>query len=269
MLIQEEYVRVLAELGLTHLQAKVYVSLVCLKSATARDIHRYSNVARQDVYRILSELEEKNLIERIIAKPTKFRPVPPNDATSILLQRRKEKNRQLQKKVIRVFRNFQNNNIKTSPLDRGCQFILLSKSKTNSTASIDSLRDAVDNAQTSVIGLLTFQLFMKVKYRDEQIWKKTVKKGVKYRMIIGGRPEKRKIKLALDPALKNTDYFEIRWIRTPSPVCVLLVDESKAFCRMGLDLESRVLFSMTPCFVAMVKDYFEMKWSTEIESKTE
>jgi sugar-specific transcriptional regulator TrmB len=91
MQIHEEYVKVLAKLGLTHNQAKVYVALLSLKNATARSAQKLSNVARQDVYQVLSELGEKGLIEKILAKPEKFRPIPVNEAISILVLERNER----------------------------------------------------------------------------------------------------------------------------------------------------------------------------------
>jgi sugar-specific transcriptional regulator TrmB len=259
---QKEYVETLAKLGLTHLQAKVYTALLSLKTANARNVQRQSNIARQDIYRILTELEEKDLVEKIIAKPAKFRPIPANEAISTLLQKRKEENHQLRKKATQLFRNFKSESIKTQTLDENSQFILLSKSETNPTAHIDKLGEAVSNAQTSVMCQTTFQLFMKVKFMDEQIWKKAVKRGVKFRYIIERRPENEKLEPALDPVLKNTEHFEIRWTPTIPPACVLLVDEREAFCRMGLNVESPVLWSTASHFVAMIKDYFETKWKS-------
>lgn len=266
MLNQEEIIEALVELGLTHLQAKVYLALVELKSATARDIHTFSNVARQDVYRLLSDLEEKDLVERIIAKPKKFRPIPPDDAISILLQRRREKNRSLGKKAIRVFQKL-DKNIETSFPDMGAQFILLSKSETNPLAHINRLEEAVDNAKTSVMSLTTLQLFMQIKYTHEQIWKKAVKRGVEFKFIIDDATTINRNKLDLDPALRNTDNFKIRWASTPSLASVLLVDEREAFFRTGIAPKSPVLFSTDPFFVAMIKDYFEMKWKSLKDSQ--
>jgi len=266
LLNQEEIIEALVELGLTHLQAKVYMALVELKSATARDIHTFSNVARQDVYRLLSDLEEKDLVERIIAKPKKFRPIPPDDAISILLQRRREKNRSLGKKAIRVFQKL-DKNIETSFPDMGAQFILLSKSETNPLAHINRLEEAVDNAKTSVMSLTTLQLFMQIKYTHEQIWKKAVKRGVEFKFIIDDATTINRNKLDLDPALRNTDNFKIRWASTPSPASVLLVDEREAFFRTGIDPKSPVLFSTDPFFVVMIKDYFETKWKSLKDSQ--
>ncbi len=259
MLIPEEYVQILSELGLSHTEAKVYTTLLALKSATANNIHRESNVARQEVYRVLCDLEEKGLIEKVIAKPTKFRPIPAKDTISILLQRRNEQNRQLRNKAIRTFRNFEIDCTGTLPLSRDAQFVLLSKSETKPTGHIDKLGKAVDNAQKSVMCSTPFPLFIKVKSMDEHVWKKAVKRGVKFKFIIGRRPNE-KSELTLDPVLENADYFEIKWTSSVLPSCVLLVDEKEAFCRIGRDIDCPVLWSADPSFVALIKDYFENTW---------
>ena len=96
--IPDESIEILVELGLTHTEAKVYTALLCLKRATAKNIHRASKVARQDVYQLLSDLQEKGLIEKIIGKPAKFKPIPASDAVSILTERRNEQSQKLKKK---------------------------------------------------------------------------------------------------------------------------------------------------------------------------
>lgn len=260
MLIHEEQIQILYELGLTRTQAKVYIALLCLKIGTAKKIHGESKVARQDVYRAISELEEKNLIERIISKPTRFRPLPPNEAVSILLQIKNEKNSQLRKKADKMFRNFEIDWTKMWNPNGLAQFVFLSKNKTNPVANTHNMGEFIDEAQKSVMCLTTFQLFMKFKFADEEIWKKAVKRGVEFKFIIDRTQESAKLEPNLDPELENHDCFEIRWINNCSPASVALVDEREAFCRMGLEVESPVLWSTNHCFVGMIKDYLETKW---------
>jgi hypothetical protein len=45
-------------LGLTYLQAKIYFTLTQLKTAEAQKISNVSNVARQDIYRLMPTLEK-------------------------------------------------------------------------------------------------------------------------------------------------------------------------------------------------------------------
>jgi sugar-specific transcriptional regulator TrmB len=262
MLIHEDYIQVLVKLGLTHTQAKVYVILLCLKSATARNIQKYSNVARQDVYRIVSELKEKDLIEEIIAKPLMFRSISPNDAISILLQRKREETSQLRKEAILQFKNFEFDCVRTLPLDTASKFILLSKSETNPKAHTDKLGKAVDNARKKVLWLINFQFFNQVLFNDGEKLEKAVKRGVKFKIIVNGMPNDEKFEPDLGPVLKNSDHFKIRRSGSISKAGVLLVDEKEAFCRLGDDVESHVLWSTNPHFVDMLKEYFNMKWKT-------
>jgi sugar-specific transcriptional regulator TrmB len=178
MLIPEDSIEILVELGLTHTEAKAYVSLLCLNTATARNLHTVSNIARQNIYQLLSDLEEKGLIEKVIAKPAKFKPIPADKAISILLQRKKEQYRQLGKKAINHFRNFEIGCAKTEFLDKNAQFLLLSKSETSPLGPIDKLGKAAGNAKKNVVSLITFPIFMKVQLMDENIWKKAVRRGV-------------------------------------------------------------------------------------------
>ena len=61
MLVQEETVQTLVNLGLTVLQAKVYLSLAKSGVSTGRATAKAAKVASQDVYRVLIELQEKGI----------------------------------------------------------------------------------------------------------------------------------------------------------------------------------------------------------------
>ena len=261
MLIPEDSIEILVELGLTHTEAKAYVSLLFLNTATARNLHTVSNIARQNIYQLLSDLEEKGLIEKVIAKPTKFKPIPADQAISLLLQRKKEQNNQLRKRAVKHFRNFEIGCAKPAVLDKNAQFLLLSKSETSPLGHIDKLGKAVNNAKKSVVSLITLPIFMKAQLMDEDIWKKAVKRGVKLKFIIARRSNE-KSEINLDPMLENTNNFEIRWTSSLPTAVVLLIDDNEIFCRIGTNIESPVLWSSSSQFVGMVKDYLKLKWQS-------
>ena len=58
----------LTELSLSTTQAKIYLALVKTKSQTAQAISTLSSVSRPDVYRVLNQLQNLGLVEKIIAK---------------------------------------------------------------------------------------------------------------------------------------------------------------------------------------------------------
>ena len=90
MTIEEAVVQTLTRLGLTISQAKVYFDLLRLEKATVNTISKHSKMARQQVYRVLAELQDKGLVEKIISIPTEFEPVPIEDCMFVLIERKKK-----------------------------------------------------------------------------------------------------------------------------------------------------------------------------------
>jgi sugar-specific transcriptional regulator TrmB len=119
-----EYVSVLAELGLSPSQAKVYLSLANSKSLTAQAISKTSRVARPDVYRILAQLEDAGLVERIIANPNEFHAISIEKCVSSLMQRRIMKTAELQQKTLTLTKDFRRS-IADEELEEKFQFVLI------------------------------------------------------------------------------------------------------------------------------------------------
>jgi sugar-specific transcriptional regulator TrmB len=103
---QNETIQTLVNLGLTVLQAKVYIALAKLGTSTGRTTAKQAKVASQDVYRILNELQEKGLIEKIIAKPATYKALPIKEGLSILLQNKKEEYIETEKQAKKILYNF-------------------------------------------------------------------------------------------------------------------------------------------------------------------
>ncbi len=67
----------LKKLGLNGYEANVYIALVGLGEATAREISENSNVPRPKVYDTIKSLEEKGFVEVQQGNPALFRPMDP------------------------------------------------------------------------------------------------------------------------------------------------------------------------------------------------
>ena len=68
-----EILEELTKYGITKNQALVYVTLLSTGKASVKRISQVSGIRREEVYRLLPELEKIGLIERILGKPNKFR----------------------------------------------------------------------------------------------------------------------------------------------------------------------------------------------------
>ena len=80
----------LVEFGLTLNQAKAYLALLRLGTTSATQISQLCKVRREEIYRALGELEKHGLVERIIGKPLKFKPLSLERTLSQLLEKKKQ-----------------------------------------------------------------------------------------------------------------------------------------------------------------------------------
>jgi sugar-specific transcriptional regulator TrmB len=76
----------LATFGLTKTQAKTYVTLLALGIASASEIADTSKIRREEVYRMLPELEKRGLVVRKLKSPRKYASIEPEMAIQRLLK---------------------------------------------------------------------------------------------------------------------------------------------------------------------------------------
>ena len=98
MISSKEEHLVLVDFGLTLLQAKVFLSLVEHGSLNAGRISFFSGVSRPDVYRALKNLHKLGFVNKEITEPFKFSAISLAAALDILMQKRKNKSKELKNK---------------------------------------------------------------------------------------------------------------------------------------------------------------------------
>jgi len=87
----EKLISELTSFGLTGNEAKVFIALVQFKKANAHEIAKLANISRQEVYRVLPNLEKAGIIKVIIANPTEYETIDPNEALAQLIQLQQQK----------------------------------------------------------------------------------------------------------------------------------------------------------------------------------
>ena len=88
--LQTELLEVFKNLGLTETQSKTYIALAGIGTAEASRICKIANIHRQDVYRVLKELELRELVLRIIHNPTLYEAVPLKAGMEMLLKKKRQ-----------------------------------------------------------------------------------------------------------------------------------------------------------------------------------
>jgi sugar-specific transcriptional regulator TrmB len=252
---RELQIQVLTKLGLSQTQSKVLLVLHDTEGATARDIQRVSGILKQDVYSALSGLSEKGLIEKIIAKPAIFRPIPLNNAVSILHEAKKDESVQLKKQADELFKNWKREQ-RNEALFPSTNFVMLSPEETNPIGKTNKIGKAVEKASKSVTGLMSFPIFLKRGPTDKEIWIRAAQRGVKIKVMIFGVTDPLKLN-AIDP--KISENFDLSWTSDTLPATLVVLDNRELFFSLGDGLKSPVLWSMNPTFVHVINDYVETK----------
>jgi sugar-specific transcriptional regulator TrmB len=260
-----ENFQTLIELGLTISQAKVYFTLLELKKAAVKTITKHSKVARQEVYRVLAELQEKGLVEKIIDMPTEFEPIPIEDYVSILIECKKNELSETRKKAAKLLQKFKEKNSHALQEEEP-QFILVPENEV-----IRRTKKNIENTQTSLDVITTSNRFQSGMFDFDEVDKKALKRGVKFRLITD-KPEDENLLTAIVKAVTKNPLFEIRYINT-SPLAAMAIYDKKeviiAISATAAINEVPILMSNNPSLLAVVRSYFETMWSTALKFKPE
>ena len=262
MAVHEEDVQTLTLLGLTALQAKVYLELLRLKKATGKTLSQHSKVARQETYRLLAELQGKGLVEKIICVPTEFRPVPIEDCLNILIEHKKSEIAESQKKAHELIKNLKRNNSRTLQEEEP-HFVLIPQEG----SYLRKLKKEFENCQKSIETITTLKRFRSITSIFNEEIKKALKRGVKMRMITE-KPEDESPLPEMIEALMQNPLYRVRYLPNPPRAPLLIIDKKEVTIVTShsseLD-ESPTLWSNSPSLVAVFSGYFETAWLTAME----
>jgi sugar-specific transcriptional regulator TrmB len=266
--VQEEDIEALTSLGLTMLQAKVYLTLVESENATIKDIAKNTGVARQDLYRITSELQKYGLVEQIITKPIMYKAIPLTSGVNVLLNELQRKRNESHKKVAKLIHRYKTKKVSAKAKAEKNQFILI----LGKNAFILKEKTMLNNAQKSISFITSKQRFLQKVYSLAEEFKKAAAKGVRIRILMD-KSETEKFKgLADKPAksYKEQPSFEVKYIRYPPQVVMAVFDRKEVLVIVSANArftESSALWSNNPSLVELANSYFEVTWRTAFESK--
>jgi len=143
--VNDEDTRTLIDLGLTGAQARIYLALLGTKTSSIREVAKNSGVARPDTYRAIAGLHELGLVEKLLTTPTRFMPLPPEDAIGILMLRKTHENIELNKRVNRLVKNIEAKKKNAAPIEES-QFVLIPKGETLALKT----QKMIENAQETI-----------------------------------------------------------------------------------------------------------------------
>jgi sugar-specific transcriptional regulator TrmB len=265
LMFREEDVEALTFLGLSHLQARVYLSLVNRGADTAKKISRNADVARQDVYRIVAELEKIRLIEKEISSPTKYRPIPMEDAVDVLLGRKQKENLDSMDKAKELLERFQSNHLQSSQDEEVCYVLIppkeafIKKSKEFHEMSRSSI-DIFTTIERARVAIAVFQ--------DD--YEKATKRGVNVRFLIG-ITEDQSLAIVGEKSLTQSPFFDLNVVEySPKRLTPFVIWDQKDMFIVTTEKEelyqSQNLFTNNPFLIELLHNYFELMWKNSWDS---
>ena len=254
MLIQDEAVETLVSLGLTVLQAKVYLALATLGRSTGKATAKSAKVASQDIYRVLAELQEIGLVEKIIAKPNQYRPIPLDEGLSALLKCRQEETVELKKAAAQISESLQT--IDTYRDINGIgDFVLIPKKQ------LFRARKAVESAQTSIDFVFDFEAAMTYHTKFFGLEIKLLDRGVKIRNLLNKKEHDACASKAF-LKLKNKSEFETK-LCFDEITKLIIVDRKELFlstiAKSGIS-DQPYLWSNNQVLVEKIQQWYDMVW---------
>jgi len=218
-------------------------------------------VARQDIYRILSELQKLSLIEKIIANPFEFNAVPIDEYCSILLQRKKDVITEVQKQFNKLIQNHETNAKEATKKGNG-SYILIPAGE----ATLIRTKKMIENTKCTIDTICSWNQLWQGLFRYDEVSKKAMERDVKLRGIISKNKESKSL-LEFQAFMKDSN-LEVRTIRNLFPSTLTMCDRKEVIIASHPRTDagkSSALWSDNPGIIALVENCFETLWKTAQE----
>jgi sugar-specific transcriptional regulator TrmB len=254
MSLWEKEEQLLTDLGLTCLQAKLYLFLIRSGPAPAKALSECSKISRPEIYRVIQELIDLGLVQKIIGAPTKFEALKLLDAVDLLLERGKERIHDIERKAKKLGNILENS--KELANFSNYHFIVIPKnaSREKSSALLESGIKELDL-------FVTLRKFTPWIFSVEGKLKRALKKNAKIRFIIEKPTQNSPVYKIID-SLEKAGSFQIRYLQEEILTPFLTVDNSEIF--FSLEPTSATIFPLLQTNHSVLKElakkYFDIVW---------
>jgi sugar-specific transcriptional regulator TrmB len=257
LLFQDKAVDTLSGLGLTVLQAKVYLTLANGEKVTVKEIAKKSTVARQDLYRITSQLLNLGLIEKYIDIPVKFGAIPAKEAISILIERKKKQTIQLEqesKQFLSHFKADEGADLK----DEEPYFLIINDLQ----ACMNKVKKQIGNAKKSISIVTKWVFFLNYMPDAIEEYTEALNRGVHVNVITQVPKDTEVFPKNLQKLISHPN-FKVRYISS-LPSCLVAIFDKEVdifLASYKTPHETGMLNSDNINLIELSHNYFEIMWS--------
>jgi len=267
MLFQEEDIRLLIQVGFTEAQAKLYLALLSIGQTDVKNLSKQANVPRQAAYRTLGELQERGLVERIIALPQEYKAIPIHDGLAIMISSKANEYARILDDAKEFMLRFENKN-QQADTEREYSISIVEGKDT----IIKKSKVSTDQACTEICIFSTLQRWNHVKMELCENVERALKRGVKYRVIIDNCTGDYFFSKEFKSILIHPHY-EARMASEKLKINASLFDDKEACFSLYPSknlAETPMIWTNHPSLIIGFRDHFENVWSSseKIDLKT-
>jgi sugar-specific transcriptional regulator TrmB len=255
----EGRIETLTNLGLTVDQARIYLALLQVGPATARQIANTSKIARPDIYRIIPTIEKHGIIEKLMTRPVSYQAVPAALVLPIMIKHKSTEQQELIKQTEDLLKDLNCNQAKKDQEADTDSVMVYGKD-----SIIRRSMAALSKAKLSVCVVTSQERFEDAIFELADEWKNASGRGVKIK-IATEKPVQKKAALKIENRLSKYPNFEVKYFQSSPSAVVSIIDDEEAFIAMSGVTQfpgAAVLWSKNPSLMALARNYFEDIWST-------
>jgi sugar-specific transcriptional regulator TrmB len=253
----ESKTQVLAKLGLTSMQAKLYACLHASGKTQAKTLSNLCRLPRQDIYKTLAELYEIGLLEKTLTRPVEFKAISTSQCFSILIQRRKQKNSEIEQLAKEVLRIPEKRPLIKDSSDSASLLLVPKREPTLIRA-----RNLIDSAQSSICVVSPHQNLFPWIDKEAKAIEKALTRHVKVRFVTDSQGGTSNPKEAYR-IFQNGISPEIRFVERPPTASFGIYDGKRIILELSTNdgfLGSDTLVTENASLVDMATAYFQVMW---------
>jgi sugar-specific transcriptional regulator TrmB len=246
------------QLGLTRIQANIYLNLLLNGKAEARNIAYWASAPRTEVYRALNELQENGLVDRELGCPLKFTAVPPSLGLQAFIDNKLQNINQMQKNLKNFSDEFESN---TEPNPEREYKIISIEGKKRIISKIKQQHDAAKSS----IDIITFlPRFLYIANQCMDNYSRAVARGVKYRIILGMPNDTQDLPPEIKKAHNNENTTVKKIVGSPQVNSAVFDGEQMNFSYYPdrRIVESPLILTNHPCLVGFALNSFQRTWDS-------
>ena len=251
------HIELFEKLGLTNLQARIYLTVLLLQKAGVGKIAISSDIARPDVYRVLPTLEKIGLVRKVIVTPIMYEATPLKEGCQILLNLKKSELEETEHRSLELIKTF-DEKIHRRNGDEGNESFWLINSKMLLIEKI-SLSESTAKKSIDVIG--KWDAIRTLIFSNMEIYQQAINCGVRLRFITDNPRPKEKFIEKLTK--KSGPLLELRYLEEQLPIRGAIYDGLTAnMCVHTIQDQELTpsLWSNNLEFVNLLLSYFDRLW---------